>query len=69
MKTGEKGQAYDIGVLVGRSNFLFYEFLSLGKIRLVKDKSIRVDGDIIDFSQDQQNDTGFYFTLGESTES
>ena len=50
---GEKVSSYDIGVLVGRSTFHFYEFRALGTTRLAKDKSIRVNGSIIDFSQDQ----------------
>ena len=56
---------FDVGVLVGKSTFHFFEFEGLGKVSLLRE-NISLDGSaILDFAVDQQNDTGFYFTLAE----
>ena len=63
-------QQYDIGVLIGASTFRFYKFLDLGKIKLCKglEDTIQIKGKIIDFQVDQQNDSGFYFTMIERSD-
>ena len=54
---------FDVGILVGDSTFHFFEFKDLGKIKLDRDKKIKIDGKILNFAVDQQHDTGFYFTV------
>ena len=61
-KPGPDAPTFDIGVLVGNQAFAFMRLASMGKIK-VQEQRVALEGTVLDFAVDQQNDTGFYFTL------
>ena len=57
---GPDAPTFDIGVLIGNKKFKFIKLLAGGKLKYLND-TIDVNGLVIDFTVDQQNDTGFYY--------